>query len=258
MPDFKGKSAVVLGTSATTSMGAKVAAELIEQGARVMIAARREAEVAAAAKTLGAVATTCDITIEDDVAALADRAIAEFGKLDFAINAAGVAIMGDIANTDEKYLRRAVDTHLVGPFFFFKHMQRAIDRDGAMITISSITATNVINNHAAYVAAKAGTEHLVRIAAVEFGPRNIRVNSVAPGFTGDTPMSEGFMQVQGLQELFENEIPLGRLNTADDVAHAVLWLCDPKTYMTGQTIQVNGGHSLTRMPSRQEFQKLYD
>ena len=96
----------------------------------------------------------------------------------------------------------------------------------------------------------------MRIAALEYGGRNIRVNSVAPGFTGDTPMSRDFMRIEGLRETFEKQIPLGRLNTAADVAQTICWLVDPETYVTGQTIQVNGGHSLTRMPSRDDFVAL--
>lgn len=129
-------------------------------------------------------------------------------------------------------------------------------RDGAMVTTSSHTASRVINNHAAYVAAKAGTDHLMRIAAVEYGPRNIGVNSVSPGFTPDTPMSRGFARLEGLVEMFEQRIPLGRLNTADDIAHAVRRLCDPATCVTGENVQVNGRSALTGWPGKNDFVAL--
>ncbi|MCZ6804873.1 MAG: SDR family oxidoreductase [Proteobacteria bacterium] len=198
----------------------------------------------------------CDITSENQVADLAELAIKQFGKLDIAVNCAGDAIMGDIAKTNEEDLRRAVDVYFIGPFFFLKHMPVAIQENGSMITLSFITASNVILNHAAYVGAKAGTDHLVRIAALEYGRKNIRVNSVSPGFT-ITPMSEPFLGSDGLLGLFEKEIPPGRINTIDDVAHTVTWLCDDRTCITGQNIQVNGGHSLTRMPSRDEISALF-
>lgn len=256
MADFNGKSAVVLGVSEPDSMGAEIARRLLASGAKVLIAARREPEVMALAEALGAIGQRCDITSEDSVAALADRAKSEFGKLDFAVNAAGVAIMGDIAVSPEEDVRAAVDIHLVGPFFFFKHMPRAIEKDGAMITLSSVTAYRYIANHAAYMAAKAGTDHLVRIAAIEYAPKNIRVNSVIPGFTGDTPMAAQFAKVEGLIDLFERGIPLGRLNTAKDIAHAVMFFLDPETYVTGETLHVNGGQPLTRMPTREELASL--
>ncbi len=250
------KTAVVLGASKSGGMGEAISQNLIKEGAKVIIAARSEKKVKALAAELGAVATICDITSENQVADLAELAIKQFGKLDIAVNCAGDAIIGDIAKTNEEDLRRAVDVHFIGPFFFLKHMPVAIQENGSMITISSITASNVILNHAAYVGAKAGTDHLVRIAALEYGRKNIRVNSVSPGFT-ITPMSEPFLGSDGLVELFEKEIPLGRINTTDDIAHAVTWLCDDRTYITGQNIQVNGGHSLTRMPSRDEISALF-
>lgn len=250
------KTAVVLGASKSGGMGEAISQNLIKEGAKVIIAARSEKKVKALAAELGAVATICDITSENQVADLAKLAIKQFGKLDIAVNCAGDAIIGDIAKTNEEDLRRAVDVHFIGPFFFLKHMPVAIQENGSMITISSITASNVILNHAAYVGAKAGTDHLVRIAALEYGRKNIRVNSVSPGFT-ITPMSEPFLGPDGLLELFEKEIPLGRINTTDDIAHTVTWLCDDRTYITGQNIQVNGGHSLTRMPSRDEISALF-
>lgn len=253
--DFCGRSAVVLGASQPGSMGAATAQMLIDRGARVLIAARRGEQVAALAQRIGADALACDITAEPEVERLAARARELYGKLDFAVNTVGQAVMGDIANTSMDDLRRAIDVHLVGTFLFFKHMQAAIGEDGAMVTVSSLTARRVINNHAAYTASKAGGDHLVRIAALEFAPRRIRVNAVSPGFTV-TPMSEDFVKLDGLTGLFEREIPLGRLNTAQDVAHAICWLCDPATFVTGENIDVNGGHQLTRMPAKREFVEL--
>ncbi|MGI9228879.1 MAG: SDR family NAD(P)-dependent oxidoreductase [Gammaproteobacteria bacterium] len=250
------KNALILGASETGSIGATIAEHLLNAGAKVMIAARRKQQVDKLAKEIGATGAVCDISNEQQVSDLAAHALDTFKRLDIAINCAGQAVMGDIANTDAADLRKAVDVHLIGPFFFLKHMAAAIKENGSIITLSSITASLVINNHAAYVATKAGTDHLVRIAAIEYGHKNIKVNSVSPGFTDNTPMSKPFLKVDGLRELFEKEIPLGRLNNAADVAHVVSWLCEDNTYISGQNIQVNGGHSLTRLPSRNEFAAL--
>lgn len=254
--NLAGHAAVVLGASATGSIGAAIAQRLAADGARVMLAARDEKAVTSLAAELGVESHVCDITSEEQVLGLARAARKKFGHLDCAINAAGQVVLGDIANTGEDELRRAIDVHLVGTFFFFKHMAAAIERDGAMVTISSLTASHVINNHAAYTAAKAGADRLMQSAASEYGPANIRVNAVAPGFTPDTPMTRDYMRMDGLREMFEKEIPLGRLNTAEDVAHAVAWLCDPATYMTGEKIQINGGNALTRLPDKQDFVAL--
>ena len=95
--------------------------------------------------------------------------------------------------------------------------------------------------------AKAGTDHLVRVAAFEYGPQGIKINSVSPGFT-ESPMTAEFLKIPGIREMFEKEIPLGRLNTVDDVAAAALWVCSDEAYLTGQNIQVNGGNTLRRLP----------
>lgn len=251
-----GQRVVILGASGEGSMGVVLGERLIEKGAQVVLAARRRDALKSVATRIGALFFVCDITDESQVSALADFAVEKLGKVDTAVNAAGQAFVGDIATTDEAALRGAIDVHLIGTFFFLKHMQRAIGNDGSMTCISSITASRVIHNHAAYVCAKAGADHLVRVAAMEFGERNIRVNSVSPGFTGDTPMSRDFLKLDGLQETFEKQIPLGRLNTARDVAQTICWLSDPETFVTGENIQVNGGNALTRMPSKKDFVAL--
>jgi NAD(P)-dependent dehydrogenase (short-subunit alcohol dehydrogenase family) len=244
---FDKKVAVVLGASETKSMGGVIAARLAAQGAQVVVASRRRGKVDELAAEIGAVGMVCDITQESDVAALAEFAVTRFGRLDIAVNCAGEAVMGYIAKTDEATLRRATDIHYIGPFFFIKHMAAKMPNGGSIVTLSSITATLTFPNHAAYMGAKAGTDHLVRIAATEFGPRGIKVNSVSPAFT-ETPMTAGFLATPGVREAFEAEIPLGRLNTAEDVAATVLWLSSEDAYITGENIHPSGGNRLRRLP----------
>lgn len=244
---FKDRVAVVLGASDSTSMGGAIARRLIQEGAKVVVAARRRDKVRALADAIGAEAAVCDITREGEVAALAALAIERFGRLDVAVNCAGEAIMGSFAQTDEATLRRAADIHFIGPFFFVKHMAAHMTHGGSIVTISSITASLMFPNHAAYMGAKAGTDHLVRVAALEYGPRGIKVNSVSPSFT-ESPMTKEFMTIPGVREAFEQEIPLGRLNTVDDVAAAVLWVSSDEAYVTGQNIHPTGGNTLRRLP----------
>lgn len=247
MTRFDKKVAVVLGASERKSMGGMIAARLVAEGAQVVVASRRRSKVDELAAEIGAVGVVCDITQESDVAALAEFAVARFGRLDIAVNCAGEAVMGYIAKTDEATLRRATDIHYIGPFFFIKHMAAKMQRGGSIVTLSSITATLTFPNHAAYMGAKAGTDHLVRIAATEFGPRGIKVNSVSPAFT-ETPMTAGFLATPGVREAFEAEIPLGRLNTAEDVSATVLWLSSDEAYITGENIHPSGGNRLRRLP----------
>jgi len=248
MQRFIDKVVVVLGASDPSSMGGAIATRFAAEGAKVIVAGRQRDSVEAMARGIGALAAVCDITVEDDVAELARFAIRHHGRLDLAVNCAGEAVMGYIAETDEATLRRAVDVHFIGPFFFIKHMAANMGAGGALVTLSSITATLTFPNHAAYMGAKAGTDHLVRVAAVEYGKKGIKVNSVSPGFTA-SPMTAEFLQIAGVREAFEREIPLGRLNTVDDIAAAVLWVCSPESYLTGQNLQINGGNTLTCLPS---------
>ena len=93
----------------------------------------------------------------------------------------------------------------------------------------------------------------MRVAALEYGPSQIRVNSISPGFM-DTPMTSDYTQTPGLVQAFEAETPLGRIATPDDIAEACLWLSDQKAFITGINLQVNGGAFLRRMPTQQDIQ----
>ena len=244
---FDGKVAVVLGASDAASMGGAIAQRLIKEGATVIVASRTLERCTALADQIGAEARRCDITSEQELSDLADAAIDNHGRLDIAINCVGEAVMGYIATTDEVTLRHAADLHFIGPFLFIKQMAQRMESGSSIVTISSITATLTFPNHAAYMGAKAGTDHIVRIAACEYGPRGIKVNSVSPAFT-ETPMTEGFLKMPGVREAFDRNIPLGRLNTIDDVAAAALWLCSDEAFFTGQNLHPSGGNTLTHLP----------
>jgi NAD(P)-dependent dehydrogenase (short-subunit alcohol dehydrogenase family) len=120
------------------------------------------------------------------------------------------------------------------------------------IEISSATATIMLNDHAAYMGTKAGTDHVVRCVANEFGSVGIRANSISPGLT-DTPMNAEAKEVPGLFEAFRASYPLGRWGTSDDIAAAAVFLAEDGCFMTGENLQVNGGLTLRRNPSQQEI-----
>lgn len=247
MKRFADKVAIVLGASERDSMGGATARRLASEGAHVIVSSRRLEQCEELAREIGGEAKLCDIKQEQQLSDLADFAVERFGRLDVAVNCVGEAVMGYIAQTDEATLRHATDLHFIGPFLFIKHMARQMTNGGSIVTVSSITATLTFPNHAAYMGAKAGTDHIVRIAATEFGPRGIKVNSVSPGFT-ESPMTKAFLEVPGIREAFESGIPLGRLNTVDDVASTIAWLSSDEAYLTGQNLHPSGGNSLTRLP----------
>jgi len=248
MSRFEEKVAIVLGASDRASMGGAIARRLADEGAKVIVSARSLDRCQELANEIGGLAVRCDITAEDQVAALGQTAIDTFGRLDIAINCVGEAVMGYIAETDEDTLRHSTDLHFIGPFFFIKQMAARMKHGGSIVTLSSITASLTFPNHAAYMGAKAGTDHIVRVAATEYGPQGIKVNSVSPGFT-ESPMTKDFLAIPGVRDAFEEEIPLGRLNTVDDVSATALWLCSDEAYLTGQNLHPSGGNTLRRLPN---------
>jgi NAD(P)-dependent dehydrogenase (short-subunit alcohol dehydrogenase family) len=254
MGRLDGKVVVILGASDERSMGAATARRFAKEGAKLVLAARRLDKLEAIAAEVKGVAVACDITQEADLERLANTAVQKFGKLDVAINFAGVNLAGALAEVTRESLLQSCEVHLIGTALFFKHMGAKLSDGGAMITTSSLTARVAPPGLAAYAAAKRGVDHMVRIAAVEYGPRGIRVNSIAPGFTRSA-MTEGYFALPTLEGAFLREIPLGRLVTVNDIANAALWLASDEAFITGQVIDITGGQSLRRTPTNEEMMR---
>lgn len=254
---LEGKKAIVLGASSEGNMGQVIAQRLIDEGAEVLVAGRKEAVLKAFADKTGCHWTSCDITDEASVNALADTAVATMGGIDIAINSTGWGLLKPFLDVTREDLDAMTALQLVGPHQFFQAMVRKMARSlggrgGSIITISSATATIMLNDHAIYMGTKAGTDHIVRCIAHEFGREGIRANSISPGLT-DTPMNEDAKQVPGLFESFRNSYPLGRWGTSEDVAAAAVFLASDECFMTGENLQVNGGLTLRRNPTREEI-----
>jgi NAD(P)-dependent dehydrogenase (short-subunit alcohol dehydrogenase family) len=145
------------------------------------------------------------------------------------------------------------DLQFIGPFFFAQAVLGVMENGGSLIQISSATATIQLNDHAAYMASKAASDHMIRCIANEFGARGIRANSISPGLT-DTPMTAGAKATPGVFDAFTPSYPLGRIGTSDDIAAAAVFLASDECFMTGQNLQVNGGLTLRRNPNREEIQ----
>ena len=136
---------------------------------------------------------------------------------------------------------------------FFQAVLEVMARGGSIIQISSATAKIMLNDHAAYMGTKAGTDHVIRCIAHEFGQRGIRANSISPGLT-DTPMTAQAKVVPGLFESFLPGYPLGRIGTKADIAAAAVWLASDECFMSGENLQVNGGLTLRRNPTSAEME----
>ena len=252
MGRLENKGAVVLGAAGRDNMGQTIARRLAAEGAKVLVAGRRGDELARLAGEIGGAFAICDITRRDDVFALAATAKATLGGVHVGVNATGWGLLKPFLENTEADLKAMSDLQFVGPFFFLQAMIGVMDDGGSLIQISSATAKIMLGDHAAYMGTKAATDHVARCAANEFGARGIRVNSISPGLT-DTPMTAGAKSTPGVFEAFVKAYPLGRVGTSDDIAAAVVWLASDECFMTGENLQVNGGLTLRRNPTREEI-----
>ncbi|HWA63292.1 MAG TPA: SDR family oxidoreductase [Caulobacteraceae bacterium] len=253
MGRLEGKVAVVLGAAGAGNMGQVIARRFAAEGAKVLAAGRHEAELAALAADIGGRHAVCDITQEADLHALARAALDWAGRLDIAVNATGWGLLKPFLETTREELERMTALQFIGPYQFFQAMIPAMaPTGGSLIQISSATATIMLNDHAAYMGTKAGTDHVIRCVANEFGAQGIRANSISPGLTA-TPMTAGAQATPGLFDAFTSCYPLGRVGTSDDIAAAAVWLASDECFMTGQNLQVNGGLTLRRNPTREEI-----
>jgi NAD(P)-dependent dehydrogenase (short-subunit alcohol dehydrogenase family) len=175
----------------------------------------------------------------------------EFGRVDIAVNSAGVAVSNLIAEATREDLERACSINFYGNVFFVKYMAEAIGENGAITIVSSMSATHPVAPHMAYACAKAATDCMVRYAAVEYGPKGIRVNSVLPSVVRSEMAGEVFT-IPGFEEVFTRQIPLGRVSEPEDLADAIFWL-STSAFATGLNLHISGGNQLTRFPAGHEF-----
>jgi 3-oxoacyl-[acyl-carrier protein] reductase len=239
---------VAVVTGASRGIGRAIAVALGADGLFVIV--NYTSNEAAAAETLAAIkaAGGDGALARFDVAdaAAVDTAIkqiaSEHGRLDVLVNNAGIAIDGLILRTKKEDWQRTIDVNLTGTFNCCKaasrHLLKAVD--GRIINIGSVVGEEGNGGQVAYAAAKAGLVGMTKTLAKELASRNVTVNCVSPGFI-ETDMTAAHVQGEARDALIRR-IPLGRIGSAEDVAHAVRFLVSPAaSYITGQVVRVNGG-----------------
>jgi 3-oxoacyl-[acyl-carrier protein] reductase len=234
--------AVVVGGA--SGIGRAVVRALATEGHRVIVADRNTDGARSVAAELGDphTAATVEVTDEKSVRALFEQA----GALDVVVNTAGYSGVGLITELPVEDFRSVVDVCLTGAFLVIKHAAPRLHDGGALVSISSLNGRQPAAAMSAYCAAKAGLSMLTQVAALELAPRGIRVNAVAPGFV-HTPLTEPATQIPGVLEEYLENTPLGRAGTPEDVAEAVVFLCEA-TWLTGEVLDLNGGAHLKRYP----------
>ncbi|WP_179471865.1 SDR family NAD(P)-dependent oxidoreductase [Mycolicibacterium vinylchloridicum] len=241
--------AVIIGGA--SGIGWATAQTLAAQGARVTIADRNTDLAQERAATLGEPHTwvAVEVTDEASVAKLFDDVVAREGGLHVVVNCAGFSGFGVITELDVEQFRSVVDVCLVGAFLVIKHAGRHLGEGGALVSLTSLNARQPAIGMSAYCSAKAGLSMLTQVAALELGPRGIRVNAVAPGFV-HTPLTEGAAVVPGVVDEYVENTALGRAGTPQDIADAVAFLCSPQSsWLTGEILDLNGGAHLKRYPN---------
>jgi NAD(P)-dependent dehydrogenase (short-subunit alcohol dehydrogenase family) len=246
--NFSGKVALVTGAAA--GMGLAAARAFAEAGAAVVLADFKEGGVRAAAENLvsaghKALAIPCDVSDDNQVAAMVDRAVAELGRLDAAFNNAGV--MASVAPTAESTREdwdRVIGVNLRGVWSCMKHELRVMERQGsgAIVNNASVGALTGNPGIGSYIASKHGVVGLTRTAALEYVKRGIRVNAVNPGLIDTQVGRDVFKGDEQVYSEVAQSVPIGRAGRPEEIASVVLWLCSSgASYLVGHALTVDGG-----------------
>jgi len=249
MDEFRMDGRVAVVTGSGQGIGRAIAWGLADAGCDVAINARRQADLDETAKGVfdrGRRALVDAADIRDHSEQLADRTVAELGRLDVWVNNVGGSdekTVRELSETPDDVFRSQLELNLTTAFQGAKAAAARMGPGGVIVNIASGAGTRGSPRTGPYAAAKAGMLNMTETLALELGPRGIRVNAVSPG----PVITEAFIEVLGigdrLEEL-ERTIPLGRLGTPDDIAAAVVYLASPaSSWVTGQNILVAGGRT---------------
>lgn len=254
---MKLQNQVALVTGGSSGMGRSTALLFAKHGAKVVVAARREAEgqsVVDQIRQAGGEASfvKTDIIQPAEIEALIEKTVALYGQLDFAFNNAGTeGVFAPMSQLTEADWDHTITTNLKAVWLCLKYEMEQMIRQGAggaIVNTSSWLAKGGILGSTIYSASKGGLDGIVRAAALECAQHEIRVNNVNPGII-DTEMFRRFGNPDDpgdvVVKTFTNHIPLKRLGESAEVAEAVVWLCsDAASYITGQTIAIDGGFAI--------------
>lgn len=253
MSRLSGKVAIV--TGASSGIGRATAKLFTQEGAKVVVGARREAELAELVREIKAeggeaLALAGDVQSEQYAKDLAAAAVKQFGRLDVAFNNAGtLGPIGPSTEVDAAAWNEALTVNLTSAFLGAKHQIPAMLRQGggSIIFTASIAGSTVgFPGTAAYAASKAGLVGLTQVLASEYGPQGVRVNVVLPGAI-DTPMYRAFNDTDDKQKWLTSLHAMKRAGTPEELARSVLYLAsDDSAFVTGTAHLVDGGFSITR------------
>ncbi len=252
MRGMEGKVALV--TGAGSGIGRATALAFARGGARVVaadLAAEGNRETVALIREAGGAAeqVQADVSVSDDVRAMVRFAIDNCGRLDYAVNNAGIGgeLAFHTADYPEEAWQRLIGINLTGVFLCMKYEIPELLKagDGVIVNMASVLGTVGLPGAAAYTAAKHGVLGLTKTAALEYGPQGLRVTALCPGFV-ETPLIRqgGIEEGDDIHRAIAGMHALKRWGTADEVAAAAVWLCSAEaSFVTGAGMLVDGGYT---------------
>jgi NAD(P)-dependent dehydrogenase (short-subunit alcohol dehydrogenase family) len=247
---FSVSNQVVIVSGGSRGIGRAIAQGFADREAEVIITGRDESSLVAAAKEIGADAGSvtpivCDVAKLADIERLVAKVVADFGRIDTLVNVAGVNRRKPALDVSEDDYDFILDINLKGAFLLSQAVGRRMveQRSGCQINIASINTDRPLKNVLPYAMSKAGIAHMTRGLAVEWGPSGVRVNGIAPGFIL-TDLTQKLWSDEKILAWGHANTPQRRLGVPQDMVGTAIFLASPaSSFMTGQTLFVDGGYT---------------
>lgn len=249
-PGTRLENKVALVTGACSGIGRAITERFVTDGAVVVAGDIDRAGLDRLDSDFGRSIRTgvCDVTSEDSMVDFLERTLDDLDGLDIVVANAGAGTYSPIVDHSLDEWRRILDLCLTGVFLTIKHAGPHIRTGGSIITIASLNAIQPARGMAAYCAAKAGAAMLTQVAAMEFGSRNIRANTIAPGLV-KTNATSGFFSIDDVVQEFEDNATLHRHAEPDEIASVASFLAsDESAFMSASFVSVDGGGNTGRYP----------
>jgi NAD(P)-dependent dehydrogenase (short-subunit alcohol dehydrogenase family) len=249
-PLFQLADRIILVTGAAGGLGSAISRALAERGARLVLTDIRADAVNALADECGTQSNVeaqgLDILDEEAVETTVEQILAQHGRLDGLINAAGIFRIAPIAQMSSKDFLDSVAINLTGPFYLTRAAARTMRANGGgrVLHLASVSSLVANPDYAAYASSKAALSHMIRVAARELAADGVTVNAIGQAVT-ETPLMKDVLADPQNRTNIISQIPMGRLCTPDDILAMVILLMSPGgTFITGQTMYVDGGRTL--------------
>lgn len=243
---------VALITGGGTGIGAGIAHMFAREGAQVVVCGRREDPLKKVVDEIdrsGGEAIYCvaDISSQEQIREMIETVTMKFGSIDILVNNAGVFIPDDVTSTSEQEWDRVMDIDAKGVYLMSKAVLPDMIKKGTgkIVNIASIAGLIGFEKSAAYCAAKGAVVNLTREMALDYAPKGICVNAIAPGVI-DTDMTKAFLSNEQAKQGFLSKTPVGRVGTPEDIAHGAVYLAsDESNFVVGQTLVIDGGWTIS-------------